>query len=108
MRFLGGPNKPKICVRGTKFNFKDWGAILPLRIKASAPQTARLVGHMAGQWHPLPATVQWRAAVPLHSARTTLLCNDGRLPGRGSRRDLRRAGAGIAAAHFAFGPSSQL
>ena len=86
----------------------DLGAILPLRIKASAPQTARLVGHMAGQWHPLPATVQWRAAVPLHSARTTLLCNDGRLAGRGSRRDLRRAGAGIAAAHFAFGPSSQL
>ena len=90
-------------------NSSNFGsAILPLRIKASAPQTARLVGHMAGQWHPLPATVQWHAAVPLHSARTTLLCNDGRLPGRGSRRDLRRAGAGIAAAHFAFGPSSQL
>ena len=49
-------------------------------------QTARLVGHMAG--HPLPATVHWHAAVPLYSACTTLLCNDGR-PGR----DLRRAGA---------------
>ena len=24
-RFWGGPNWPKICVRGTKFNFKDWG-----------------------------------------------------------------------------------
>ena len=24
MRFLGGPNRPKICVRGTKINFKDW------------------------------------------------------------------------------------
>ena len=24
-RFLGEPNRPKICVRGTKFNFKDWG-----------------------------------------------------------------------------------
>ena len=22
-RFLGGPNRPKICVRGTKINFKD-------------------------------------------------------------------------------------
>ena len=24
MRFLGGPNRPKICVVGTKFDFKDW------------------------------------------------------------------------------------
>ena len=23
-RFLGGPNWPKICGRGTKFDFKDW------------------------------------------------------------------------------------
>ena len=23
-RFLGGPNCPKICVLGTKFNSKDW------------------------------------------------------------------------------------
>ena len=23
--FLGGPNGPKICVRGTKFDFEDWG-----------------------------------------------------------------------------------
>ena len=25
--FLGGPNRPKICVWGTKFNFKDRGAL---------------------------------------------------------------------------------
>ena len=25
MRFLGGPNGPKICARGTKFDFEDWG-----------------------------------------------------------------------------------
>ena len=24
MRFWGGPNWPKTCVRGTKFSFKDW------------------------------------------------------------------------------------
>ena len=30
MRFLGGPNTPNICVRGTKFNFKDWAPRLDL------------------------------------------------------------------------------
>ena len=29
-RFLAGPNWPKICERGTKFNFKDWGVNVQL------------------------------------------------------------------------------
>ena len=28
-RFLGGPNWPKICVWGTKCNFKDWEKFAP-------------------------------------------------------------------------------
>ena len=27
-RFLRGPNEPKICVPGTKFNFEDWVVIV--------------------------------------------------------------------------------
>ena len=43
MRFLGGPNRPKICVRGTKFNFEDWpiDGVLIATFSILSPVSAR-------------------------------------------------------------------
>ena len=42
-RFLGGPNRPKICVRGTKFNFEDWpiDGVLIATFSILSPVSAR-------------------------------------------------------------------
>ena len=43
MGFLGGPNGPKICVRGTKFNFEDWAidGVLIATFSILSPVSAR-------------------------------------------------------------------
>ena len=48
-RFLGRPNRPKICVWGTKFNFKDW-AIKACFVLNLLPQSPHSYSNLPGKW----------------------------------------------------------
>ena len=53
-RFLGGPNWPKTCVRGTKFSFKDWA---PGSHQTSLINGTERVSELGSHWQALP-TIQ--------------------------------------------------